>query len=89
MNRHFISVSLELFVQEILGCDRGAIGGFVDADHFDRNPFDAALIAIAARYEKLDEDDVRDFVDRWVEELNAADEVAYKQFVDELKSLVG
>lgn len=28
-------------------CDRGGMGGYIDTDHFEINPFDTALIALS------------------------------------------
>ncbi len=89
MNKHSVSIKVEHTVSKVLGCDRGGLGGFVDADHFDRHPFDAALIVAAARYGDLVEEDVRKFFDRWYEQLQDSDLDTYKRFSDELSKLLG
>ena len=44
---HNDAIVLESIVRKVHLCDRAGMGGYIDADHFETNPFDAALIAIA------------------------------------------
>lgn len=44
---HNQAIELERIVRSVYDCDRGGMGGYIDADNFSFNPFDAALIALA------------------------------------------
>lgn len=44
---HSDAISLESVVRRVFACDRAGMGGYIDADHFESAPFDAALIALA------------------------------------------
>ncbi|MBQ9662782.1 MAG: hypothetical protein IJV40_06490 [Oscillospiraceae bacterium] len=45
---HNDAIVLEGIVCRVYGLhDRGGMGGFIDADHFESQPFDAALLALA------------------------------------------
>lgn len=45
--------------------ERGGMGGFIDTDHFETNPFDAALIALSPIWKTLPKETVEDFSYRW------------------------
>ena len=49
--KHGDAVVLEAIVRGVFNCERGGMGGLIDADHFEREPFDAAIIAIAPLWE--------------------------------------
>lgn len=51
---HNDAILLENIVRNVFNCDRGSMGGFIDADHFESEPFDAALIAISPLWQKND-----------------------------------
>lgn len=44
---HNQAIELERIVRSVYDCDRAGMGGYIDADNFSSNPFDAALIALA------------------------------------------
>ena len=48
--KHEDAVVLEAIVRRTFNCERGGMGGFVDADHFEREPFDAAIVIIFLLY---------------------------------------
>lgn len=39
---HNQAIELERIVRSVYDCDRGGMGGYIDADNFSFNPFDAA-----------------------------------------------
>ena len=70
--------------------DRGGMGGFIDADHFETNPFDAALIALSPIWKTLPKETVESFLCRWDCSLRKedGDDANISQFIQELKKLV-
>ena len=44
---HGDAIVLEGIVRNVFSCERAGMGGYIDADHFESEPFDAALIALA------------------------------------------
>ena len=49
---HSSAITLEWIVRKVHTCDRAGMGGYIDADHFESEPFDAALIALAPLWKK-------------------------------------
>lgn len=49
---HSDAITLEGIVRDVFLCNRGEMGGYIDADHFESQPFDAALIALAPLWQK-------------------------------------
>lgn len=41
------AIVLESIVRKVHLCDRAGMGGYIDADHFETNLFDAALIVLS------------------------------------------
>jgi len=50
---HSSAITLESIVRRVHLCDRAGMGGYIDADHFEPSPFDAALIALAPLWKNL------------------------------------
>ena len=48
---HNDAIDLENLVRKVHNCERFGMGMYIDADHFETNPFDAALRFL--RYGKL------------------------------------
>lgn len=46
---HGDAVSLEGIVRRVFACQRGEMGGYIDADHFESQPFDAAWLHYGKR----------------------------------------
>ncbi len=44
---------------------RGRMAGYIDADHFEREPFDAALIALSPVWERVDKHELDAFLSKW------------------------
>ena len=59
------AISLEAKVRRVFSCDRAGMGGYIDADHFESQPFDAALIALAPLWQKGDVHEIEDFLYKW------------------------
>lgn len=62
---HDDAILLESVVRQVFGCSRGGMGGYIDADHFELQPFDAALIALAPLWERSDPHELDDFLFNW------------------------
>ena len=63
--KHGDAIVLEAIVRSVFSCDRGEMGGFIDADHFESQPFDAALIALAPLWQNGDFNEIEDFLYYW------------------------
>lgn len=82
------AIVLESIVRKVHLCDRAGMGGYIDADHFETNPFDAALIAIAPVWKNLDFQIVEDFLFRWENSLRNEEIANINEFIEELNELV-
>ena len=87
---HNSALKLERIARKVFSSDRGGMGGFVDAGHFEREPFDAALIAIAPLWENGDSQEIGDFLCKWEYALREeSDEpICIEDYIEELKELV-
>ncbi len=87
---HGDAVSLEHIVRKVFSCARTGMGGYIDADHFELEPFDAALIALAPLWQKADFQEIEDFLFRWEQTLRSKDDkgIDVTAYVDELDNLV-
>lgn len=87
---HNDAIVLESIVRKVHLCDRAGMGGYIDADNFETNPFDAALIALSPIWKTLPEETVEDFLYRWDCSLRKedGDDANISQFIQELKELV-
>lgn len=82
------AIVLESIVRKVHLCDRAGMGGYIDADHFETNPFDAALIAIAPIWKTLPKETIEDFLYRWDCSLRKEADANISQFIQELRELV-
>lgn len=85
---HNDAIVLESIVRKVHLCDRAGMGGYIDADNFETNPFDAALIALSPIWKTLPKETVEDFLYRWDCSLRKEDDANISQFIQELKELV-
>ena len=87
---HGDAISLELVVRSVFSCDRGGMGGYIDADHFETAPFDAALIALAPLWQKGDFHEIEDFLFKWEHTLRSDEDTGAdpELYIQELDSLV-
>lgn len=87
---HGDAVSLEGIVRRVFACQRGEMGGYIDADHFESQPFDAALIALAPLWQKADFLEIEDFLFKWEYALRKENEdgLSAKSYIEELDNLV-
>lgn len=88
--KHYKALELEFIVRKVHYCDRGGMGGFINADHFESSPFDAALIALAPLWKNLDFNTVEDFLFKWADKLGNEndDEKSINNYILELDTLV-
>jgi len=87
---HSDAIVLEGIVRNVFNCDRAGMGGYIDADHFESEPFDAALIALAPLWQKADFYEIEDFLFKWEYELrkNEDNRVNVGAFINELDNMV-
>ena len=88
--KHGGAVVLEAIVRGVFNCERGGMGGLIDADHFEREPFDAAIIAIAPLWQKSNSKEIGEFLFKWelvLRDKNTKDEII-KTYIDELRNLI-
>ncbi len=87
---HGDAISLEGIVRRVFACQRGEMGGYIDADHFESQPFDAALIALAPLWQKADFREIEDFLFKWEYALRKENEdgLSAKSYIEELDNLV-
>lgn len=87
---HNDAIVLEHIVRSVHSCDRAGMGGFIDADHFEANPFDAALIALAPIWKDYQTQALDDFLYKWEFLLRKEhdEDVDVNDFINELKELV-
>ena len=87
---HNDAIVLESIVRKVHLCDRAGMGGYIDADNFETNPFDAALIALSPIWKTLPKETVEDFLYRWDCSLRKedGDDANISQFIQEIKELV-
>ena len=87
---HSDAISLESVVRRVFACDRAGMGGYIDADHFESAPFDAALIALAPLWQKADIHEIEEFLFKWEHILPNAEEMDadIRSYIKELGSLV-
>lgn len=86
---HQQAITLEAVVRKVYSCDRGGMGGYIDADHFSSEPFDAALIALAPLWKNAEYHEIEDFLFKW-EVLRSAngEPVDEDLYIEELDTLV-
>ncbi len=87
---HGDAVVLEAIVRGVFNCERGGMGGLIDADHFEREPFDAAIIAIAPLWQKSNSKEIEEFLFKWeliLRDKNTEDE-NIKTYIGELQNLI-
>ncbi len=88
--KHGDAVVLEAIVRGVFNCERGGMGGLIDADHFEIEPFDAAIIAIAPLWQKSNSKEIEEFLFKWelvLRDKNTKDE-NIKTYIDELRNLI-
>ncbi len=86
---HGAAIALENIVRSTFSCDRAGMGGYIDADHFESEPFDAALIALAPLWKKTDFHEIEDFLFKWEHILrdNDSKNIDINLYIEELDNL--
>ena len=86
---HQQAIILEAIVRKVYSCDRGGMGGYIDADHLSSEPFDAALIARAPLWKNAEHHEIEDFLFKWEVLRSANDEpVDEDAYIEELGTLI-
>ena len=66
---HAQALRIENILENMFKCKRSAVGGLIDADHFETEPFDAALLAIGFLWGKIEyineEQEIDEFIVKW------------------------
>ena len=84
-------MTLEHIVSNLYDCNQGGMGGIIDASHFERNPFHAALICISKLYSGMFDDKIDQFACTWETVFNYPDEnqgYTIEQYITELRELI-
>lgn len=86
---HGAAIALESIVRSVFSCERAGMGGYIDADHFESEPFDAALIALAPLWKKTDFHEIEDFLFKWEHILRDDDSknIDINLYIEELDNL--
>lgn len=88
---HNDAVQLEEIVKGLYGCDRAGISGLADADNFERNPFQAAVLVVAFIYSRgmdVKADQYASFLEKYENIFaNNDNDDAVKEFVKELRKI--
>ncbi len=86
---HGAAIALESIVRSIFSCERAGMGGYIDADHFESEPFDVALIALAPLWKKTDFHEIGDFLFKWEHILRDSDSknIDINLYIEELDNL--
>ena len=87
---HSDAILLEGVVREVFDFDRAGMGGYIDADHLESAPFDAALIALAPLWQNADHEEMGEFLFKWEHRLRYEDDgpVNIREYIDELRSFI-
>lgn len=87
---HSDAILLEHVVRKVFKCDRAGMGGYIDADHFESEPFDAALIALAPLWQKSFFNEIEGFLYKWEQLLRKTDneDINIKLYIQELDELI-
>ena len=87
---HSAALELEMIVRKVFSCERGGMGGCINADHFESAPFDAALIALAPLWQQTGSRLVDDFLSKWEHALrnDSQSTCDVKSYIQELETIV-
>lgn len=87
---HSSAITLEWIVRKVHTCDRAGMGGYIDADHFESAPFDAALIALAPLWKRTTPHEIEAFLYKWEHLLRGEldEQVDVQAYINELENLV-
>ena len=66
------------------------MGGYIEALHFEFEPFDAALIAISPLWQKGNDEEIGAFLSKWDSEIrqNKSNNFDVRSYINELSNLV-
>ena len=66
------------------------MGGYIDADYFESEPFDAALIALAPLWKRISFHEIEEFLYKWDHSFHAEneDKVDVNQYIQELGEII-
>lgn len=81
------TLMLETVGRNVYSCSRSGMDGYIDAAHFEKEPFDAALIALSPLWKNANFNDLEDFLVKWecLRGLETSNSVDVSAYVQELK----
>ena len=92
---HKDAIVLEHMVRRMYGCDRFGISGLADADYFERNPIQAAVLVVACIYAKeweRNSNKYEQFLSNYETFFDSSDETdveeKVQQYIKELQAIV-
>lgn len=92
---HNDAIELEYQVRRLFKCDRSGVSGLADADNFNSNPLDAAIMVVSYIHAKNLQDTETQYdkflckyetIFKYPDENNAAGEV--KNYINDLKDII-
>ena len=94
---HNDAIELEHEVRRLYGCDRGGVSGMADADYFEVNPLQAAILIFAPKYRhsrwsRKEIPDITEFLSRYdnyfTGDDNEYDSEIVDRYIRELEGLI-
>lgn len=88
---HNDAIIIEHIVSNLYNCNQGGMGGIIEANHFEHNPFHAALICISKLYTGKGDDIIDQFVCTWETVFKYPEEnpdYTVEQYINELRKLI-
>lgn len=88
---HVDAIELEELVCQVFHCNRFGVGGFVDADILEDNPFEATTLCIGKLYNGLHDEEISSFARKWrsiFEYPEESKEYTMSQYINELDQLI-
>jgi hypothetical protein len=88
---HADAVALECTVRAVYRSEYGTFGGLIDADVIEKNPFLAAIIALAPFYHQAPNESIDNFISRWKTVFDYPEEYKeyrYSTYKNELSLLI-
>ena len=88
---HVDAIELEELMCQVFRCGRFGVGGFVDADILEDNPFEATILCVGKLYNGHHEEEISSFARKWrsiFEYPEESEEYTMVQYIKELEELI-
>lgn len=93
--KHVQALELEKQVRRLFGCERLGVAGLINADSFECNPFDAAIMVVSYIYAKnlkVEETQLNEFVNKYYTIFTYPDEqnilVEADNYINDLRQII-